>query len=132
MIVMPTDGGLLANNGFDGDAGEAVLYQDVTIPFGVDTATLTWDENIEYDLQSFCTGCSDRIYEVQVRDQSDNVLEVIQQVTAVANTQDFDGVWESVTADLSAYIGQDIRIAFWQQMPDSFSGPAQFALDNRG
>ncbi len=128
--ALPTDGGWLAGNGFDGEAGEAVLYQDVSVPPGIVGATLTWDENIDYDLASFCTGCQDRIYEVQVRDLSDNVLEVLVQITATAGELESDNVWVSQTADLSAYAGQDIRIAYWQNMPDDFSGPAKFALDN--
>ncbi|WP_461305341.1 HYR domain-containing protein, partial [Aureisphaera sp.] len=128
--AFPTDGGWLAGNGFDGEAGEAVIFQDVTVPAGIASATLTWDENIDYDLASFCTGCQDRIYEVQVRDLSDNVLEVLVQITATAGDLDSDNVWESQTADLSAYAGQDIRIAYWQNIPDDFSGPAKFALDN--
>ncbi|PHS64914.1 MAG: subtilisin, partial [Flavobacterium sp.] len=129
--ALPTDGGFLAGNGFDG-AGpdESVLYQDVSIPTGVISATLSWDENIDYDLDSFCIGCSDRIYEVQIRDTDDNVLEVIQQVVALANVIDSDNVWNSLSVDLIAYAGQNIRIAFWQSIPDAFSGPAKFALDN--
>ncbi|MEL6810508.1 MAG: HYR domain-containing protein, partial [Bacteroidota bacterium] len=126
----PTDGDWLAGNGFDGDPGEAVLYQDVTIPAGAVSAMLTWDENVDYNLLDFCNGCQDRIYEVQVRDLSDNVLEVLQQVIATGGVLDDDNVWESLNADLVAYAGQDIRIAFWQSIPEAFTGPAKFALDN--
>ncbi|WP_461303299.1 HYR domain-containing protein, partial [Aureisphaera sp.] len=128
--ALPTDGAWLAGNGFDGESGEAVIYQDVSIDPAAVGATLTWDENIDYDLASFCAGCQDRIYEVQVRDLSDNVLEVLVQITATAGIIDNDNAWVSQTADLSAYAGQDIRIAYWQSIPDDFSGPAKFALDN--
>ncbi len=126
----PTDGTLMAANGFDANSGpdEAVIYQDITITSN--NNLLTWDENIDYDLQSFCSGCSNRIYEVQIRDLSNNVLEVVNQVTAISGVIDNDNVWDSLSADLSAYIGQTIRIAFWQQVPDPSSGPAKFALDN--
>jgi hypothetical protein len=126
--AFPTDGALLAGNGFDGDSGEAILFQDVTVPAGF-AATLSWDENIDYNI-TFCAPCSDRIYEVQVRDLADNVLEVLQHVDAIGGTLENDNVWESLTADLSAYAGQDIRIAFWQNIPASFEGPAKFAVDN--
>ncbi len=127
--ALPTDGALLAGNGFDGDIGEAILYQDVTIPAGL-TATLSWDENLDYNLLDFCNGCSNRIYEVQVRDLSDNVLEVLTGVTATAGVLENDNAWVSQTADLSAYAGQDIRIAYWQNIPELATGPAKFALDN--
>jgi hypothetical protein len=126
----PTDGGFLAANGFDaGDPEEALLYQDVTIPAGA-TATLTWDENIDYDMMSFCAGCLDRLYEVQVRDLSGTVLETLQTVIGVGGTIEADNAWESLSADLSAYAGQDVRITFWQNIPEAFTGPGKFALDN--
>jgi len=129
--VTPTDGAQLAWNGFDsGSADTSVVYQDVSIPSGAVAATLSWDENLDYDLDTFCTGCSARIYEVQIRDLSDNVLEVVQSVTATPNTIDNDSLWESLTADLAAYAGQTVRIAYWQNTPDASSGPGQFALDN--
>jgi len=127
--AFPTDGNFLAGNGFDGEGpDEAILYQDVAIPAGAD-AMLSWDENIDYNLSDFCGGCSDRIFEVQVRDLGGNVLEVVHQVTAIAGTTDDDNAWNSASADLSAYAGQSVRIAFWQMIPDPFSGPAKFALD---
>jgi len=127
--AVPTDGAWLAGNGFDGELGEAILFQDVTVPADATAVSLTWDENIDYDT-TFCTTCTDRIYEVQIRDLSDNVLEVLQSVTAVGNTVENDNVWESFDIDLMAYVGQDIRVAFWQNISESFGGPAKFALDN--
>lgn len=127
--ALPTDGAWLAGNGFDGGSGEAILFQDVTIPSGV-SASLSWDENIDYNLSDFCFGCLNRIYEVQIRDLSNNVLQVIQQVDAIAGTTDNDNIWESLNIDLSAYAGQDVRIAFWQNIPQNSTGPAKFALDN--
>ncbi|MBI9040706.1 PKD-like domain-containing protein, partial [Lutibacter sp.] len=123
--ALPSEGGFLAGNGFDGDTGEAILYQDIAVS---GTTTLSWDENIDYDLTF---GASiDRIYEVQVRDLSNNVLEVLRQVTAVSGNTENDNVWNSFTANLSAYSGQTIRIAFWQNIPENSTGPAKFALDN--
>lgn len=126
----PTDGDFLAGNGFDGGIGEAILFQDLEIPSGVSNTVLSWDENIDFDLQTFCNGCQDRLYEVQIRDTDDTILEVVQQIMAVGGTIDSDNLWESFTVDVSAYIGQTIRIAFWQNIPDVSSGPAKFALDN--
>ena len=127
--AFPTDGAFLAGNGFDGGAGEAVIYQEISIPADANVE-LSWDENIDYNLLDFCNGCEDRIYEVQIRDLSDNVLEVLKEVTAFGGVLEDDNVWESVTADLSAYAGQTVRIAFWESMPESNTGPAKFALDN--
>ncbi len=126
----PTDGAWLAGNGFDGAAGVALLFQDIAIPVGATSTTMSWDENIDYDLQTFCVGCIDRIYEVQVRDLSDNVLEVLQTVDAIGGTLENDNVWNSLTANLSAYAGQSIRITFWQNIPESNTGSARFAVDN--
>ncbi|MCG2420553.1 HYR domain-containing protein, partial [Aequorivita sp. F47161] len=127
----PTDGGLLAGNSFDSAGPDtSLIYQEVSIPAGITTADLSWDENIDYDLFTFCGGCSDRTYQVQVLDATNTVLQVLKTIVLTAGTIDSDNIWVSENADLSAYAGQTIRIGFWQDTPDTFSGPAKFALDN--
>ena len=123
----PVEGSFLAYNGFDGDTAEMSISQDIAIPnFG---ATLNWSDNIDFELSSF-GATQDRIYEVQIRDTSDNILEVAYQRIAQAGVIDDDNVWENHTFDMAAYAGQSIRITFWQQIPEDFTGPAKFALDN--
>ena len=122
-----TDGGFLAGNGFDGDPGMPVLYQDVAIP--ATGAVLSWDDQLDYDLASFCVGCLDREYQVQIRDLSNTVLAVAYSQTAVAGTL-VDGTWQSHMYDLSAFAGQTIRLTFYQNIPESFTGPAQYGVDN--
>ncbi|MEM0519353.1 M6 family metalloprotease domain-containing protein [Aequorivita flava] len=127
----PTDGGLLAGNGFDSAGPDtSLLYQEISIPAGATTADLRWDENIDYDLLNFCGGCSDRTYQVQILDATNTVLQVLKTRVLPAGTIDSDNIWVSEFADLSAYAGQTIRIGFWQNTPDTFTGPAKFALDN--
>ena len=128
--ALPTAGDLLGGNGFDGGSGDAILYQTVDVPLGVQSAVLSWDENIDYNLVDFCSDCEERIYEVQIRDASGNVLEVIHQVTALGGTIDEDNEWSSHLFNATAYQGQTIQLAFWQHIPEDHTGPAKFALDN--
>ncbi|WP_405370934.1 HYR domain-containing protein [Nonlabens sp. Asnod2-A12] len=127
-----TDGMFFAVNGFDSNSGPdtSLLYQEVNIPVGIDNAQLSWDENIDFDLQTFCNNCSNRRYEAQILDTSNNVLEVLKIYVAQAGTIDNDNVFVSEIADLTSYAGQTIRIGFWQSTPDPSSGPGRFILDN--
>ncbi|MFK8164117.1 MAG: hypothetical protein AB8H12_16855, partial [Lewinella sp.] len=121
----PTDGGFLASNGFDGGVGEAILYQVVNVPTA---GMLSWDENVDYNLTFGAT--MTRIHMVEVQDLAGTTLEVLHEVMAMPDVIDTDNVWESFTADLSAYAGQQVRIAFKQTIPEDFTGPAKFAVDN--
>ncbi len=125
--ALPIDGSFLAYNGFDGAPGEMYISQDIMVPNS--GGTLNWSENIDYELASF-GATQDRIYEVQIRDASNNILEVAYQRVAQAGVIDNDNVWDSHTFDMAAYAGQSIHITFWQQIPENFTGPAKFALDN--
>ncbi|WP_438968822.1 HYR domain-containing protein, partial [Nonlabens sp.] len=125
--ISPIDENFLAGNGFDGETGTAILYQDVNIP--ANGGTLTWDDQLDYDLLNFCDGCSSRIYEVQIRDLSNNVLATAKSVTALAGTS-VDGDWISNSYNMNAFSGQNVRIVFVQNIPDDYSGPGAFGLDN--
>ncbi|MEL7160709.1 MAG: hypothetical protein AAFN92_08115, partial [Bacteroidota bacterium] len=128
--AFPTDGGFLAFNGFDGGAGLASLSQEITLPLDYE-GELSWDENIDYDLASFSgPDAMTRIHQVQVRDADGKVLEVLHEVMAMNGMIDNDNEWISYSADLTAYAGQTITLAFAQIIPDDFSGPAKFAVDN--
>ncbi|MEO0731751.1 MAG: T9SS type A sorting domain-containing protein, partial [Bacteroidota bacterium] len=127
--ALPTDGDFLASNGFDGGAGNASLTQTVTLPIDYE-GQLTWDENIDYNLAFGGPDAMTRIHQVQIRDDEGKVLEVVHEVMAMGGMVDTDNEWISYSADLTAYAGQTITIAFAQIIPESFTGPAKFALDN--
>ncbi|MEM9837122.1 MAG: DNRLRE domain-containing protein, partial [Bacteroidota bacterium] len=123
----PTQGSVLAYNGFDGEAGEAVLYQEVIIPPG---GELSWDENIDYDLATFTLPTMVRIHMVEIQDLAGNTLATLHEIMANPGDIEVDNAWVSYSFDVSAFAGQNVRIAFKQTIPEDFSGPGAFAVDN--
>lgn len=127
--VAPSDGCFAASNGFDGEGPmESYLLQELAIPAGEPSATLEWQDRLVYDLASF-GATVDREYYVVIYDPvTGGLLEVLYGYIAEAGTA-VDTGWISHSADLSAYIGQTIGVAFLQVIPEAFSGPGQYELD---
>ena len=89
--------------------GLHVLYQDVAIPSG-SQLTLSWKDRIRNHATSYQD--PNQEYRVEIRSTSNQVLET------VFSTNPGDPFFQEVTArsaDLSAYAGQTIRIAFVEQ-----------------
>jgi hypothetical protein len=122
----PTEGSSAAWNGFDGSGpGVYRLDQTVTIPAG--PATLTWDD---YAWASLLFATLPRTAEVQIRDASGvTVLATPHSFTAPAGTLTDTG-WVSHSVDVSAFAGQTVQITFLQTIPENFSGPGGYGLDN--
>jgi hypothetical protein len=125
----PTEGALAALHGFDaGDPGGIQLSQDVTVPAG--GGTLNFDYRAAWDLASF-GATLDRRFEVHVEPSGGGgALQTDVILTAPAfdltpDTGDLEGI-----VDLSAFAGQAIRVNFVWVIPESFSGPGFFQLDN--
>jgi len=126
----PTDGLFDASHGFDGDGGTGPvnlirIAQDVFI----DGPTLTFDYRGAWDLTF--GGVLDRTFTVNVEVlggganlQSDLILTATQGTT-VLDTGPLAGV-----VDMSAFTGLSVRVSFDWLVPEDFSGPAQFTLDN--
>ena len=87
------------------------LYQDIELPDGLVSATLTWAQIIRNHAAVFDDPLQE--FRVEVRDMDDNVLEEL------FSTDPGDPLlateWEEMSADLSAYIGETIRIAFVEE-----------------
>ena len=119
----PHSGSHQAGNGFDGSPGQYVLSQVVTLPAG--TATLSW-----FDDAWASYGGVPRTLEVQVRDASGTtVLGTPYTYTLPFNAFPPTG-WVSHTVDLSAYTGQTVQLTFVQVIPENFTGPASFGIDD--
>ncbi|MFN0066546.1 MAG: pre-peptidase C-terminal domain-containing protein [Limisphaerales bacterium] len=127
--TIPSDGCFAASNGFDGEGPmESLILQELAIPAGEPSATLEWQDRLVYDLASF-GATVDREYYVVIYDPpTGNLVEVLYSHIAVAGTI-VDTGWVSHSANLDAYIGQTIGVAFLQVIPETFSGPGQYELD---
>ena len=66
-LTAPTQGSMLAINGFDGDGpGTIEYFQDVFMPAGA--AELSFDYQAAWDLVNFCGGCTgSRLFTVEIQ-----------------------------------------------------------------
>jgi len=92
----------------------STIYQDVALPFALDSATLRWTDMIRNHHSVFVD--PNQEFRVEVRDPADDSV-----LAALFSTNPGDPLFSGCTdrnADISAYIGQTIRVAFTEQ--DSF------------
>lgn len=127
----PTEGVFSAVHGFDGAGPGAIeLSQDVSLPAGV--TTLQFDYRAAWDLLSFATPAQDRQFFVDVEPfgggspllQSTLVLTA-PIATVVADTGTLTGM-----VDIASSAGSAVRLKFRWMVPEEFTGPAFFDLDN--
>ncbi|MEZ6119436.1 MAG: pre-peptidase C-terminal domain-containing protein [Pirellulaceae bacterium] len=130
--TLPQDGDFVAWNGFDGEISmEMMLYQDVQIPADATSPSLTWSQRLQWLFVA--DDARARQFDVQVRDpNTDAILETLFAFETPTGAQQRlgDTQWQTNSVDLSAYVGQEIRLAFHQVIPEGNAGPGQVELDN--
>jgi hypothetical protein len=127
----PQTGCFLAANWFDGEGPmTSILYQDVTVPAGEASLTLEWKDRIEWDLLNYAAGTQDRTYAVLILDPVTSDLLAIAHQFALTTATVGDTGWVTHAIDVSQFIGQTVRLMFYQEIPEAFTGPAQFELDD--
>ncbi len=121
--LAPDGGSYFADNGFDGSGpGTYTLSQTVSIPPG--TALLGWEDY----LGASYSGAA-RTNDVQILDASGTTtLATVYSYSAPTGSTDTGWVQHSV--DLSAFAGQTVTVAFVQTIPENFTGPAEYHVDN--
>ncbi len=129
-ITSPLDGNFSAYNGFDGAAGlEYNLFQDFAIAAN-NTATLTTNHRIQYNSLGIPSTLN-RLFEISILDLSNNLLQTLFSQSVMMNgASDTDLGWVANTFDVSSFAGQTVRLNFRQFIPESYTGPANFQLDN--
>lgn len=126
------EGNYMAFNGFDGaNESEFIMYQNVTIPLG--TATLSWKDSISWVLEGM--NAEPRTFEVQIRDPDTNAL-ISTEYTLIVEGLMWDETnttalpLQSHTVDLSDYAGSTVRLCFVEYVPEMFTGPGHFEIDD--
>jgi hypothetical protein len=106
------------------------LHQDVTLPSGATGATLSWKNRLQWNF-FVGTQIQPRTYEVQLRDpNTDAVLQTLFSFdTGIADGLGDSG-WTSHIVDVSSYLGTTVRLWFQESIPEAFTGPGQFELDD--
>lgn len=134
-FCMNPPSGYFAWNGFDGDGpSEFHLYQDVTIPAGIE-ATLSFTYRFTWDFSFEGAGLDalPRHLIVQVRDPVTNaVLATLYSTSTwpISQTYYGDTGWITIASDVSAFAGRTIRVFFLEIIPEDYTGPAMIGFDN--
>ncbi len=124
----PTDGLFAALHGWDGDGpGMISIAQDVALPAG--TTEVIFDYRAAWN---FFSGTQDRTFEVAIRPegggpplQPPTLILTAGAGTAVLDTGDLVG-----SVDVSDFDGNTVQVSFEWFVPEFFTGPAFFQLDN--
>lgn len=128
-LSSPTEGVFALIHGFDGDVGTITLSQDITVSSGL--TPLCFDYRAGWDMLLTGAALMDRTFDVVVRDASTGAqLQATNILTATANTTVLDTGPMTACVDLSAFLGQTVTVAFEWDIPETFTGPGHFQLDN--
>lgn len=123
----PTDGSFAALHGFDGNgAGMIIVGQDITV---TSLSTITFDYRAAW--QTTFSANLARNFFVSIEESGGGVvLETFNLLTVPINDimNDTGVIFGSV--GLSAYENQTVRMNFVWDIPEDFTGPAFFQLDN--
>jgi len=132
-FVDPHSGGYAAYASFDG-AGPVhhTITETFTVPVGTSSATVEW-----FDAFGFGAGWTyplARVYSVNLLDSSNALVGTLQSTSFVNQAggifQDWTGHSADISALLSGLSGQNAKIQFDLFIPQTFTGPAVFALDD--
>lgn len=127
-VPNPFAGTYAAYNSFDGNGPQEFrLRQSVTLPSSIQSASLSWTQ-----AYTVSVGGAARTFEVLITNAADTA------VLATINTQSFSGLssagWTTFNANLGAALtplaGQTVNLVFRNFIPENFTGPAGFGLDN--
>ena len=110
---------------WDGATGEATLSQKVVIP-RAKQVTLTWSDNTSWDTTYGAT--LPRIEYLDILNRHGSILHSYKIHALPPHTRGATG-WVSRKLTLSRYAAQRVQIRFRLTIPESTTGPANFALD---
>ncbi|HSF82854.1 MAG TPA: hypothetical protein VLA49_16590, partial [Anaerolineales bacterium] len=130
LTTQPTQGSLVMANGFDGGGPDQIsLAQDVFLP--ADSGYLRFDYRLAWDMYNYSGSTLDREFRVEVQpDGGGPALQETVVLTAPAGTSNTDTGNLTGRVDVSSFDGQPVRIKFIWNVPEDFTGPAFFQLDN--
>jgi uncharacterized repeat protein (TIGR03803 family) len=125
-----TDGVYSATCGFDGSGpGVIQIAQDISI--SASAPYLAFDYRVGWDMLDYGGSAQARTFTVTVQPSGGgSTLLTSVQLTAQPGTKNLDTGVLSGTVNLSAYAGTNIRICFNVNVPQAFTGPGYFELDN--
>lgn len=128
----PTDGNFAALHGFDGNGpGTISIAQDITVPNSGTVVEFDW--RVGYDMGIGATATQDRLFNVNINQTAGgtNLASFNIFTTDIAsNLTVTDSGSQTSSVDLTAFAGQDVQLSFDAFIPENFTGPGFFQLDN--
>jgi hypothetical protein len=137
ITAVATDGNAVFWTGFDGSAGTIQLSQTVTLAADT-TDILTFDYAAGWNLIENGTSTKDRTFSVDAKGETSEVTQTVLTVNSrtqndISNnpnsTTGGTGI-QHASIDLSALAGQTVTLSFLWNVPEAYTGPAAFELDN--
>lgn len=125
----PTDGIWTAFHGFDGDPTGGPNTIRIAQDLVITAPTLAFDWRAAWDKTFGATLARTFTVNVEVAGGGGN-LQSDLILTAAPNTTIFDTGQTTSFVDVSAHLGQFVRVSFDWLIPQAFTGPGQFQLDN--
>ena len=128
----PTEGNFAVLNGFDGDGpGSIFVSQDIVLVATADNLTFDYRAGWDYSVVG-CIATQDRIFRVHIEPAGGGPpLQTTVVFTAPASQcTNLDTGNLVGTVDISPFVNTPVRIVFEWFIPESFTGPAFFQLDN--
>ncbi|MEO1528328.1 MAG: hypothetical protein AAFX06_23135, partial [Planctomycetota bacterium] len=123
--LMPTDGTFAVMHGFDGAQGTIRVAQDVMITGN----SISFDHRGGWSLTF--GAIEDRLFQVNIETAGGgSVLASHTILRAEAGDSVSDTGTSESSVDVSAFVGQTVRVSFDWIIPENFTGPAFFHLDN--
>ena len=136
----PMEGTYSFFSGFDGPVQEITLSQDIGI-IDESTKAVVFDVRAGWDLQTYSQQSSDVINnggvvldrEIKVVITDNNTGETLLSQSlfnAVGGEKILDSGFQTVGIEFENIVGSDVTMAFVQNIPQAYTGPALIQLDN--
>jgi hypothetical protein len=127
--------GYSAFNGFDGDPGYFYLRQTFSIASPLQSADLgfTYAIQSDYGPPFFSSGTIQRVFDVNILDGSGSILaNVYDYARPFGDNEAWSptAISEDIASALNALGSGTYQLEFRETIPQSYTGPATFAIDN--
>lgn len=122
-------------SGFDGPLQEISLSQDIGVIDQFTTA-VSFDVRAGWDLETYAGESGyqvieDRTIKVVITDNETQETLLSQSLfNAIGNTKVLDSGFQTVGINFQDIVGSDVTMAFVQNIPQNYTGPALIQFDN--
>ena len=125
-----TDGNYSATCGFDGGGpGTIQIAQDIAVSAAA--PIVLFDYRVGWDMLDYTGSTQARTFTVTVQPSGGgSTLATSTVLSASPRTRNLDTGALTGAMDLTAYVGTSVRLCFNVSIPDNFTGPGFFELDN--